>query len=90
MNEVSHTLGVSPKDICSKSRVANISQARKVVVYVIRQITDIPMKQIGEELGGRDHSTIVYCYQQAEDQYKSDSSFRSLVEDIIKNIRSSF
>lgn len=88
VNEVSHTLGVTPKDICSKSRVANISQARKVAVYVIRQITDIPMKQIGDELGGRDHSTIVYAYQQAEDQYKTDSAFRSLVEDITKNIRS--
>ena len=89
MSEVSHILGVSPKDICSKSRVANISQARKVAVYVLRQITDIPMKQIGTELGNRDHSTIVYCYQEAEKQYKTDSSFRSLVEDIIKNVRSS-
>ena len=89
VSEVSHTLGVSPKDICSKSRVASISQARKIVVYVVRSMTDIPMQQIGEELGKRDHSTIVYAYQEAEKQYHADSSFRSLVDDIIKNIRSS-
>ena len=89
VNEVSHTLGVSPKEICSKSRVASISQARKIVVYVVRSMTEIPMQQIGEELGKRDHSTIVYAYQEAEKQYHADSSFRSLVDDIIKNIRSS-
>ena len=89
VSEVSHTLGVSPKDICSKSRVASISQARKIVVYVVRSMTEIPMQQIGEELGKRDHSTIVYAYQEAEKQYHADSSFRSLVDDIIKNIRSS-
>ena len=52
-------------------------------------MTEIPMQQIGEELGKRDHSTIVYAYQEAEKQYHADSSFRSLVDDIIKNIRSS-
>ena len=88
VSEVSHTIGVSPKEICSKSRVSNVSQARKIAVYVIRSMTEIPMKQIGDELGKRDHSTIVYAYQEAEKQYHADSSFRSLVDDIMKNIRS--
>ena len=44
------------------------------------------MMKIGEELGGRDHSTIVYAIQKVESRMKKDSSFKGLVNDIIKNI----
>ena len=60
ISEVSRTCNVSPQDIKSKKKSADVSQARQVAIYVIREVTQMPMKNIGEELGGRDHSTIVY------------------------------
>ena len=45
------------------------------------------MTNIGEEFGGRDHSTIVYAIQQVEKNMKKDSKVKAMVEDIIKNIR---
>lgn len=47
------------------------------------------MSSIGEEFGGRDHSTIVYAIQQVEKNMKQDSRYKETVEDIIKNIRDS-
>ena len=52
---------VTPEDIRSTKRSAPISQARQVAAYVVRSITGLPMKAIGEEFGTRDHSTIVYA-----------------------------
>ena len=44
------------------------------------------MKSIGEEFGGRDHTTIVYAIQKVEKQMEKDATFRNMVNDIIKNI----
>ena len=74
-------------DIRSSKRSANISNARQIAVYVVREITQLSMTTIGEEFGGRDHSTVVYAVQQVEKNMKKDSKTKAMVEDIIKNIR---
>lgn len=86
INEVARTMTVSPEDIRSTKRSAPISQARQVAAYVVRSITGLPMKSIGEEFGTRDHSTIVYAIQKVESRMEKDSSFKGMVNDIIKNI----
>lgn len=86
INEVSRTLNVTPDDIRSSKRSAPVSQARQVAIYVVRDITGLPMKAIGEEFGTRDHSTIVYAIQKVESRMVKDLSFKGMVMDIIKNI----
>ena len=85
--EVGRTCGVSPQDIRSNKRSATISSARQVSIYIVREITQMSMAAIGEEFGGRDHSTIVYAIQQVEKNMKVDFRYREMVEDIIKNIQ---
>lgn len=87
INEVARTYNVLPADIRSSKRSANISTARQVSAYAIREITQIPMAQIGDELGGRDHSTIVYQIKQAEKNIEKNPRYKETVEDIVKNIR---
>lgn len=89
ISEVGRTYGISPTDIRSNKRNAQISSARQISVYVVREITQMSMSSIGEEFGGRDHSTIVYALQQVEKNMAKDIRYRETVEDIIKNIRDS-
>ena len=86
ITEVGRTMNVTPEDIRSTKRSSPISQARQVAAYVVRSITGLPMKAIGEEFGTRDHSTIVYAIQKVESRMNKDSSFKGMVNDIIKNI----
>ncbi|MDD6278409.1 MAG: chromosomal replication initiator protein DnaA [Ruminococcus sp.] len=87
ISEVSTVYGVSPDDLRSSKRSAQISIARKVAIYVVREITQMPLASIGTEFGGRDHSTIVYSITNVSDGMKKDSNLNNLVNDIIKNIR---
>ena len=87
IDEVARTFGTTSEDIRSAKRSANISSARQVSMYVVREITQMPMTAIGEEFGGRDHSTVVYGIQQVEKGLKKDPKTKATVEDIIKNIR---
>ncbi|MBE6859750.1 MAG: chromosomal replication initiator protein DnaA [Ruminococcus sp.] len=85
--EVSTVYGVSPEDIRSNKRSSQISNARKVAIYVVREITQMPLASIGTEFGGRDHSTIVYAVNNVANSIKKDSNLNNLVSDIIKNIK---
>ena len=86
ITEVARTMNVTPDDIRSNKQSAPISKARQMAAYVVRTITNLPMKSIGEEFGGRDHTTIVYAVQKVEKEMAKDPSFRNMVNDIIKNI----
>ena len=87
LEEVSRTYSCTKEDILSLKRNAKISKARQVSSYIVREVTQMPMSGIGEALGGRDHSTIVYSINQIEDKIKKDPNLKSTVEDIIKNIK---
>ncbi len=85
--EVADVYGVTPDEIRSSKRSSQISTARKVAMYVVREITQMPLQSIGTEFGGRDHSTVVYAIHNIETGMKRDENLRQLVTDTVKNIR---
>lgn len=89
LGEVGSVYGVSAEDIISKKRSAQISTARKVSCYVLKEVTDMSFKSIGMELGARDHSTIIYYCTDIEKLMKKDNHAKEMIEDIINNIKNS-
>ena len=87
INEVGKIYNIDPDEMRSQRRTANISQARKVAIFVIQEVTGLPYETIGQEFNGRDHSTIVYAIKSVREEMERNSGFRSVVEDIIKNIK---
>lgn len=87
ISEVGKIYNVDPDEMRSQRRTANISQARKVAIYVIQDVTGLPYEAIGQKFNGRDHSTVVYAIKSVKAEMDRDSSFKSVVEDIIKNIK---
>lgn len=85
--EVANAYGITPEDIRSSKRTSQISMARKVAAYVVREVTGMPLAAIGMEFGGRDHSTIVYAINNITSAIKKDANLKELVDDIIKDIR---
>ncbi|MFI3168847.1 MAG: chromosomal replication initiator protein DnaA [Faecalibacterium sp.] len=86
IGEVSRTFNVSATDIKGSKRNANISAARRVAIYILREVTGMSMVDIGREFSGRDHSTIVYSLKAMENDLKKDNHLKETVEDIIKNV----
>ena len=85
--EVASVYGISPDEIRSAKRTSQISNARKVAAYVVREVTGMSLAAIGIEFGGRDHSTIVYAINSVNDALQKDENLKNLVDDIIKDIR---
>ena len=89
VEEVSRTTGVSIEDIYSKKRSSNISLARKMCFYIIRETTSMSYEAIGKEFNNMDHSSVLYNIQKMETLLKTDSNLNSRVLDIINNIKDS-
>lgn len=87
ISEVGKIYNIEPDEMRSQRRTANISQARKVAMYIIQDVTGMPYESIGQEFNGRDHSTVVYAIKSVKEEMERDSGFRSIVEDIIKNVK---
>ncbi len=51
---------LSREDLSSRKRTKMIAQARQLVMYLARELTDASLPQIGDVLGGRDHSTVLH------------------------------
>ncbi|MBQ8980754.1 MAG: chromosomal replication initiator protein DnaA [Eubacterium sp.] len=86
VDEVSRTTGVSVEDIYSKKHTAEVSDARKMCFYIVREVTNISYEDIGKEFN-RNHSTVMYNVRTLGDTLKQNSTLNSQVLDIINNIK---
>lgn len=87
LEEISRTLSISVEDICGKKQTANIARARQVAAYVLREVTNSSTKTIGDILGGKDHSTIIYYLRKIEKSMQTNNKLKVTVNDIVKNIK---
>ncbi|MDR0946811.1 MAG: chromosomal replication initiator protein DnaA [Ruminococcus sp.] len=88
LSEISRIYGISQEEILSNKRAANISIARKVACYIIKEVTPLSFKAIGVEIGNRDHSTVMYYYEDIKQKIGEDSHIQEVVKDIMRNIES--
>lgn len=73
---------LSTSQLSSSVRVSNISNARHIAMYLCRTLLDTPFIKIGDEFGGRDHSTVINACEKVEKLLKTDPNFKQAVEDI--------
>ena len=75
IKRISEVYEVSVDDMKGKSRTRAISEARQIAMWMARQLTDESYENIGEALGGRDHSTVYYSINKVEEKIEADKSY---------------
>ncbi len=76
LQAVAETFGVSVERLRSKSRAHKVALPRQVAMYLLREDAKLSLPQIGELLGGRDHTTVKYGYEKIADKIESDERLR--------------
>ncbi len=85
--EVSREFDVSVDDIRGNKRIESIAFARQVAMYIMREITDLSLPEIGQEFNGRDHSTVHHSIKKIEQKLTKNPVFKDRVQQIIKNVK---
>ncbi len=60
---------------------------RQVAMYFCKRYTQLTLALIGENFGGRDHSTVIHALESVEDMMKSDPNFKNSVEELTKKLK---
>ena len=74
--------------IRGQQRIRDAVQARQIAMYLIRNMTNLSLDDIGKVFDNRDHSTVLYSIQQVEKKMKRDPVFAETVKEIKANISS--
>ncbi len=83
LDVVSRYFDVKPEDIRSNKRNREISIPRQICMYLCRSLLDFSFPEIGKELGGKHHTTVMTACSNIEQKRKEDSVFDSSIEDIL-------
>ena len=83
---VADYFGISYVDLKGKKRTKNISFPRQVAMYLAREMTEFSTTEIGVELGGRDHSTVMHGHQKIETQTALEPSLEVTIAELKKRI----
>lgn len=86
LEEVSRTEGVSVDDIKSSKQKASVTHARKICMYIIREVTNLTYEQIGADFG-KNYSTVIYNINDISKMIENDSKLERKVNDIINNVK---
>ena len=74
------------EDLKSQRRTRNVAYPRQIAMYLSRKLTDMSLPKIGEEFGGRDHTTVIHAYEKISDTLNTDESLQHTVNDITKKL----
>ena len=83
---VSRAYGVPADQMKSKKRTDNVTNARHVAIYLIKQLTELTLKEIGA-IFGRDHSTVVFSIDKVEKSIKTVNNYEAEINRLIKEIK---
>lgn len=82
LEAVSRYYNIEEADIVSRKRKRAIVQARQVVMYLSKELTEASLAAIGAEMGGRDHSTVIYADRAIRDLLDTDTKFQAELKEI--------
>lgn len=78
---------ISVADLKGKKRDKKFVIPRQIAIYIARELTEMAYTDIGNEFGGKDHSTIMSAYNKIAEQIKIDSTLESKIQLYVREIK---
>ena len=88
IEETARYFSITSSDIRGQRRSKNVAKARQVSMYLIRNLTNLSLVDIGSQYEGRNHSTVLTSIRKIEELIKTDQETSATVRDISSNINS--
>lgn len=86
ISQTADNFNLTPEDLLSKKRTQDIAYTRQVAMYLCRMLTDLSLPKIGDEFGGRDHTTVLHAFKKIDLLIKKNNELKHRIELIRNNI----
>jgi chromosomal replication initiator protein len=84
---VAEYFGLTPNDLKGKKRSQNIVNARQLAMYIGREMTDYSTTELGQDFGGKDHTTVMHSIEKIKGKLLTDPSLESTIDSIKMSIK---
>lgn len=78
--------GIKSSEMKTKKRTRSLAYPRQIAMYLTRELTENSLPRIGEEFGGRDHSTVIHACDKINNDIRQDPSLQLIVKELIDAI----
>lgn len=85
---VANYYNLTIQEMKSQRRTRNVAYPRQIAMYLSRKLTDMSLPKIGEEFGGRDHTTVIHAYEKISEALKTDDALVGALKLINKKLNS--
>jgi chromosomal replication initiator protein len=82
LNAAAAYFGLTAEELTGRNRSARIALQRQIVMYLMREETDASLPQIGEALGGRDHTTIIHGYEKVVEEMNGNPDLNRQINEL--------
>lgn len=89
INIVAKDLNIKPSDIKSKGRSRNIVYARRIAIYLSRELTNDSMPKIAQNFGMKDHTAVSHTMKKINELIKNDEDFKIKIDELLNKITTS-
>ncbi|WP_088188662.1 chromosomal replication initiator protein DnaA [Desulfosporosinus sp. FKA] len=86
-NAVADYYHLSPNDFKAKKRTRAVAFPRQIAMYLSRQLTDSSLPKIGDEFGGRDHTTVMHAHEKISQAIQDDPILEKKINELIQRIQ---
>lgn len=85
---VGEKYNVRLEDFPAKKRTKSVAFPRQIAMYLSRELTDFSLPKIGEEFGGRDHTTVIHAHEKISRMVADDQQLQKELEEIKEQLKS--
>ncbi len=78
---------IKTEDLKCKRRTKHITYPRQISMYLCRELTDFSLPKIGEDFGGRDHTTVMHAHQKITAEIIKDDELKKIINDLIQKVK---
>jgi chromosomal replication initiator protein len=89
IQHVSKNLNIKPSEIRSKGRSKNLVYARRIAIYLCRELTHNTMPQLAKYFSMKDHTAISHTLKKIKDLIENDEDFKLKIAELTNNIKGS-
>ena len=87
MGQTASYFGLSIEDLCGTSRSRVLVTARQIAMYLCRELTDLSLPKIGQQFGGRDHTTVMHADRKIRSLMAERRSIYNQVTELTNRIK---